>query len=263
MVPRRSDSRFVPISPEEISEQVLECASIGITSVHLHARAEDEEPAWEKEYFAEIIARIRVDRPDIVICVTTSGRNVSEWEKRADVLSLTGDVRPDMASLTLSSMNFSTSASVNSPQTIQLLAEVMRDRGITPELEIFDSGMVNYLHYLIAKGLVRRTCAVNLILGGPATAQAHPLDLGFLIERLPEGSVWSVGGIGRFQLRANVLALAAGGGVRVGLEDNLHADSARTRLATNLELVRRIVTIAEQMGRPVMSPGQYRDLVLE
>lgn len=262
MVPRREDSPHVPLHAEEIAQQVLECAEVGITSVHLHARDDEGDPAWQRDYYSDIISRVRTHRPDVVVCVTTSGRRENDIAKRADVLELAGDVKPDMASLTLSSMNFAVTASINAPQDVAELATLMLERGITPELEIFDTGMINYVHYLIAKKILRPPYVVNLLLGGVATAQATPLDLGFMVERLPVSATWLVAGIGRTQLSANVMGLASGGGVRVGLEDNLHFDNARTRLASNLELVTRIVDIGHSLGRPVMTPQQFRDTVL-
>jgi len=262
MVPTRADSPHVPISPQEIADQVLECAAIGITTVHLHARDESGEPAWQKEYYSEIISRIRPHNPELVICVTTSGRKEGSLERRADVLELDGDVKPDMASLTLSSMNFASTASVNSPQTVAALATLMLEKGIKPELEIFDTGMVNYFKYLVAKGILKPPFMANLILGGVASSQETPLDLGFMLERIPTRTTWLVAGIGRSQLSANVMGLASGGGVRLGLEDNLHFDDARSRLATNLELVKRISDIGNAMGRQVMSPGEFRESVL-
>lgn len=261
MVPRRADSPYIPISPAEIADQVAECSDLGVTSVHLHARSGGGEPAWQKDVFADIVSRIRRATPDLIICVTTSGRLESALERRLDVLSLEGELKPDMASLTLSSMNFANSASVNSPETVKALASAMLDRGIVPELEIFDTGMVNYLHYLSGRGLLVEPYVVNFLLGGVATAQATPLDLGMLVERLPDGAIWSAGGIGRAQLPATTMALAAGGGVRIGLEDNLHLDSARTRLATNKELVKRIVDIAHHLGRLPMRPHQMREIL--
>lgn len=262
MVPQRADSPHVPLTPVEIADQVLECAEVGITSVHLHARDEHGEPAWQRDYYADIISRIRPHRPELVLCVTTSGRREASIDRRSNVLDLEGDVRPDMASLTLSSMNFAKSASVNAPDTIQALATTMLERGITPELEIFDTGMLNFAHYLIGKGILRPPFVVNLLLGGVATAQATALDLGSLMARLPEPSVWLVAGIGQSQITANILGLVSGGGVRVGLEDNLHFDTARTRLATNLELVTRIHRIAGELERPLMTSEQFREQVL-
>jgi uncharacterized protein (DUF849 family) len=178
--------------------------------------------------------------------------------KRAAVLDLDGDLKPDMASLTLSSMNFSKEASVNSPETVQALAQLMLDRGIIPELEVFDTGMLNYAHYLMGKGLLRAPYVVNFLLGGVATAQATPLDVGSLVARLPESSTWLVAGIGTAQLDANLLGLVSGGGVRVGLEDNLHLDRKRTVLATNRQLVERVHRFANELGRPLLRGSELR-----
>jgi len=258
MVPTRADSPHVPLTPSEIAEDVLSCYEVGVTSVHLHARDEKGIPTWKPEYYADIIGRIRPFAPDLVICVTTSGRLEQDVSKRAAVLELDGDLKPDMASLTLSSMNFSAEASLNSPDTVQTLAATMLDRGITPELEVFDTGMLNYAHYLIGKGLLTPPFVVNFLLGGVASAQATPLDLGSLQARLPDHTTWLVAGIGRAQLTANVLGLISGGGIRVGLEDNLYLDRNRTQLATNRQLVERVVRIANECDRVVMSSAEFR-----
>lgn len=262
MVPMRADTPHVPLSPDEIAEQVREASQVGITSVHLHARDADGAPTWRREVFEQIIERIKRFDDELVICVTTSGRNISDVERRAEVLDIDGDLKPDMASLTLASMNFATSASVNSPQTVRELAQRMLDRGITPELEVFDSGMLNVVAYLAGKGVLAPPYVVNLLLGGLATAQASPLELGLLLERLPTGATWLAAGIGAAQPSATTLALASGGGVRVGLEDNIHLDPARAVLARNVELVERTVEMGALLGRRVMTPGEFRAQVL-
>jgi 3-keto-5-aminohexanoate cleavage enzyme len=259
MVPMRSDSPSLPLTAEEIAEQVLEAAQLGITSVHLHARRSDGSPAWEVDYYEDIIARIRRDDPELVICVTTSGRVESELGKRSQVLSIDGANKPDMASLTLSSMNFATAASINGPEVVKFLARTMASKGIKPELEVFDTGMLNYVDYLASKGLLTPPYVVNFIMGGPATVQAGPLELGLMLARLPMNSVWLAGGIGRSQLTAATLALASGGGVRVGLEDNLFFDKARTRLASNRDLVQRVLSIAEHLELAPMSSPDFRN----
>jgi uncharacterized protein (DUF849 family) len=118
--------------------------------------------------------------------------------------------------------------------------------------------MINYAKYLIDKGLVNPPYIFNILLGGIATAQADLLELGLMVARLPENSVWLGAGIGDSQLPANVLSLATGGGIRVGLEDNIYLDNAKKRLATNLELVERIVGISSAMGKSVMTPTEFR-----
>jgi len=258
MVPRRKDNPHVPIQPGEIVEQVQAAAELGITVVHLHARDKDESPSHDLELYADIIRRVRAVAPDLVICVSLSGRRRPDFESRSAPLRLEGDLKPDMGSLTLSSLNFSREASVNTPEMVQSLAGEMLKRGVVPELEAFDGGMVNYAKYLIGKGVIRGPHYFNLIMGNPANAQADPLSLGAMLAQLPAGSLWSTGGIGRAQAPAAMLGLAAGGGVRMGLEDNLFFDSGRKKLATNLDLLRRVHDMAAHLERTVMSPEEFR-----
>ncbi len=261
MVPTRELTPHVPLQPEEIVEEVLRCAELGASLIHLHARDEDGRPTWRKEVYAEIIAPIRRARPELVLCASTSGRNTPEVERRADVLDLEGPLRPDMASLTLSSLNFSRSASVNAPETVKELAVRMKARGIKPELEVFDLGMANFARYLETKGLLEAPHYVNVLLGGVATAQPDLLSIAALLQQLPADSHWALAGLGATQARANALAIAAGGHVRVGLEDNIHLDEARTTLATNAQLVERVVGIARAMGRAIATPAETRALL--
>jgi len=262
MVPQKTDTPHIPLSPLEIAEQVNLVAEIGITSVHLHARNEDGSPAWERKNFEKTIELIKGKNPDLVICITTSGRTVSEFEKRSDVLEISGDLKPDMASLTPASMNFAKSASVNSPDMVFRLAQRMQEKGIKPEFEVFDTGMINYAKYLIAKKIAEPPFVFNILLGGIATAQAELLELGLMVSRLPENSVWLGAGIGSAQLPANLMSLAAGGGVRVGLEDSIFLHSGSEILATNVDLVERIVYLASGMGKSVMSPSDFRKTYL-
>ena len=261
MLPTHEQSPHVPISVREVVEDVHRAWEIGITIVHLHAREPKTGlPTSDPEIYAELVTKIRRYAPELVVCVSTSGRLNPEASVRRLVLELEGAAKPDMASLTLGSLNFNHTASINTPQTIRELAEVMRDRAIRPELEIFDSGMANYAKYLIEKSVIRAPYYANLILGNVACAQATPLSLGWLVQELPPETLWSAGGVGRSQLTANLLALAAGGGVRVGLEDNLWYDNGRTRLATNEDLLRRVHRQREELERPLMTSAEFRRL---
>jgi 3-keto-5-aminohexanoate cleavage enzyme len=132
---------------------------------------------------------------------------------------------------------------------IRALARKMVENNIKPELEAFDLGMINYAKYLIRKGLIKPPYYFNLILGNIACAQADLLNLGLMTRELPEDSIWSAGGVGNAQLKMNVMSLLAGGGVRVGLEDNIWYDEERTRLATNRELVERALLVAKALGQ--------------
>lgn len=262
MIPTKEMTKHVPVHPEEIVDQVIEASELGANMVHIHARdRESGQPTYKKEIYSEIISGIRKKNRNLIICVSTSGRTYSEFEKRSACLELTGELKPDCGSLTLSSLNFNKEASMSSPQMIQALAKKMLENGIKPELEAFDLGMINYAHYLAQKGLIKPPYYFNLILGNIACAQANLLSLGLMIKELPENSMWSAGGVGNYQLEMNVMSLIAGGGVRIGLEDNIYFDEERTRLATNRELISRIVETAKVLGRTPYTCKEARQIL--
>jgi 3-keto-5-aminohexanoate cleavage enzyme len=253
MVPTQSMTPHVPIQVNDIIEQVLEAAEIGISLVHLHARDASGEPTWKKEIYGKIMDGIRQYCPDLVLCISLSGRNFNEFDKRSDSLEL----YPDMGSLTLSSLNFSQQASVNSPEMIQKLAMKMQDYGVNPELEVFDMGMIHYGQFLMRKGFLKPPFYWNIIAGNVAGMQSTLLELGMAMNQLPEGNHWAFGGIGKQQLTANMMAIASNGGVRIGLEDNIYYDNERKILATNSDLIRRIHALAALAERPIMSPAEF------
>jgi len=166
-----------------------------------------------------------------------------------------------MATLTLSSLNFPGESSTNSPDTVRKLAKQMLERGIKPELEVFDLGMVNYAHYLIRKGCIKPPYYFNILLGNIANAQAKMSHLALIVSELPANSYWSAAGIGTCQMNMNALGVIMGDGVRVGLEDNIWFDEERTALATNYSLIKRMVTLASLLGRPVANPEEARAML--
>lgn len=262
MIPTKEMTPYVPITVQEIVEDVLQAAEIGITMVHLHARDEDTgEPTYKAGTYSRIIAGIRKYRPDLVLCASLSGRTFKTFEERSECLQLTGACKPDMGSLTLSSLNFNQQASLNEPEMINALTSEMVQNGILPELEAFDAGMINYAKYLEKKGLIAPPHYFNLICGNIACAQADLMHVGLMVRDLPSGSFWSLGGIGNYQLPMNSTAIAMGGGVRVGLEDNIWYDLRRTRLAKNPDLIHRIHRLAEANERKIMTPAEFRVLL--
>ncbi|MDM9630812.1 3-keto-5-aminohexanoate cleavage protein [Robiginitalea aurantiaca] len=259
MIPTKELTPHVPVDVDEIVRDVHKACDLGITMVHLHARDPlSGVPTYKKEIYAEIIRGIRDFAPELIICVSLSGRNFTELSQRADPLYLDGNLKPDMGSLTLSSLNFNQTASINAPSMVQDLARVMKNRGILPELEAFDLGMINYAHYLHRKGLLEPPFYFNLLLGNIACAQANLLHAGMMVNELPNDSCWSLAGIGNGQLRMNSTAIAMGGGVRVGIEDNIWYDAGRTTLATNRALLERIHNLARVNERAVMPPSELR-----
>lgn len=260
MLPTKAMTPHVPLSASEIIEDVHRAYEIGITMVHLHARDEvSGAPTWRRENYARIIEGIRDFAPDLVLCVSLSGRDFGTFEQRSDALKLDGNAKPDMGSLTLGSLNFNRQASINEPDMIQALAGEMMSRGILPELEVFDAGMINYARYLEKKGLLKAPHYFNLIVGNIACAQPDLLHVGVMVRDIPPDSLWSIGGIGSAQLPMNMLGIAAGGGVRVGLEDNIWLDDERTKFATNADYLQRIKNIIEASGRQRMTSACLRE----
>jgi len=263
IVPTKAETPHVPMTPEEIAADASSCAEAGASIVHVHARDAEGNPTYEKDVYRDIIRRIRASEPELIVCASTSGRVFPDPQLRGEVLLLRGKARPDMASLTLGSFNFPTTISPNPPQTITHLAKLMRDRGVVPELEVFEAGMANYGAYLLRKGIIPddRRPYFNIILASLGAARANLSSLHNILECLPGSAVWSVGGVGRFQLPITTVSIAMGGGARVGLEDTIYYDSQKTKLATNRQLVERAVRIAQELGRDIATPKEAKKLL--
>lgn len=259
MIPRKEMTPHVPITINEIVEDVHRAYELGITLAHIHARDEiTGVPTYKKGVYAELISGIRKHAPDLVICASLSGRDFNTLDKRADVLSLEDDLKPDMGSLTLSSLNFNNVASMNAPKMIEDLARTMKSKGIVPELEVFDVGMINFGNYLVKKEYIKPPLYYNLLFGNIACAQTNLLHIGVMLNDLPKDALISMAGVGTGQMMINFLAIAIGKGVRVGLEDNIWYDTERTKLATNSDLIKRIHVVAKANNREIMTPSEFR-----
>jgi 3-keto-5-aminohexanoate cleavage enzyme len=262
MIPTKAMTPHVPTSPAAVIEDSCKALERGVAIVHLHARDEQEKPTYYASIYERMILGIRGHFPDAIICVSCSGRNFPEFERRSEVLELTGAARPDLASLTLTSLDFPTGTSQNAPEMVIALGEKMVTRGIKPELECFDFGMISAANMLIGKGLLGEPpYYFNLLLGSRYSVPATARHLSNMVEDLPATSVWSAAGIGLFQLPMNTLAIAMGGHCRVGLEDNIYYGFDRGELATNPGLVDRVAQLAEIFGRPLASSIRARELL--
>jgi uncharacterized protein (DUF849 family) len=249
---------YVPVTPEEIAQDVKECLELGASIFHIHARDVDHNPEWRKEIYENIITAIRKVSKEAIICVTTTGRRVADFEKRTDCLNAIP--KPDMASLSLGSFNFRNEVSLNSPQTIEAINHAMHKKNIKPEIEIFDVGMARIAASMIADGTLQAPYYANIILGNAGTASADPLDIAAILQHLPKEVIWCAGGIGTTQLKANVIGMLYGNGVRVGLEDNLYLDNNKTPV-TNSFLVERVVKIGELFDKSPYTIKETRKLL--
>lgn len=255
IMPTKQSTPFVPVTPGEIIEQTIQAYRLGVSSVHIHARDEEGRPTTRKDIYEEIIAGVWRSCPDIIICASTSGR--IQGGRREEVLEL----HPDMASLTPGSVTFMNSVSVNTSDEIIRLAGIMAREGIKPELEIFEAGFINTAKYLAKKGVLAPPLLFNFLLGSLGSIPADMRDLVFLVESLPEGSVWAAAGIGRFQMQVAAAAILMGGHVRIGLEDSIYRDYRERTPTTNEELVRKVIGMAQCLGREIASPREAREIL--
>jgi len=247
------DNSFAPLLPNEIVEEVHSANELGISIVHLHAR--DEETlmnTYKKEVYQKIIEGIKKHCPGLLICVSLTGRNFPEVEKRAEVLQL----YPDMGSLTMSSLNFPSGTSINQPDTILRLIEEMGKYGVQPEIECFDTGMLNYTNYIISKNILKPPYHINVILGNIYNGQCDLGTLATIKSNLPTNSYTCLGGIGSQQLKNTIYGLLDFDGVRIGLEDNLYyKDKEKT---TNIKLLKRVHRIMDELDMTHYTSDELR-----
>jgi len=168
-------------------------------------------------------------------------------------------IRPEMASLTTGSMNFPAKIYENSPQVIEFLAAAMQQAGTKPELEIFEAGMIANALRLVENGLIEPPLHFDFVLGSRGSLPASPKNLLFLSESIPPGATWTVAAVGRWQLPMTTMSIITGGHVRVGLEDNIYY--RKGELATNEQLVARVARLAAELGRPVATPDEAREIL--
>ena len=257
MIPTKDITPHVPVTADEIADDTYAAYQLGVSMVHVHARDEQGLPTYRKEIFSEIFSKIREKCPDIIICASTSGRFHWNIEQRAQVL----DLKPEMATLSVGTVNFFDHPSINTPDDVQFLVRMMNALNIKPELEIFEAGFINTARYLMKKGILKFPLHFNLLLGSLGSIPADIRDLVYLVESIPPGNTWSGAGIGRFQNQINAASILMGGHVRTGIEDSLYMDDGQTKLATNKALVERVVRIAGEFDREIATPEEARKIL--
>jgi 3-keto-5-aminohexanoate cleavage enzyme len=242
------------VTPKQLGAVARGVRAAGASIVHVHCRNDDGTNTHSVERFEAAYAEIRA-QSDLIVQFSTGGAIGMTPEERASVLQL----RPEMATLTCGTVNFGDDVFENSFPIMRGILRKMHEYGVRPELEIFDKGHLSNARRLEREGLLRFPQHVDFVLGVPGGLDATVQNLCDLVDALPEGCTWSVAGIGRMQLPMAMAALAMGGHVRVGLEDNIYY--SKGRLATNEELVARVVRLAEELGRPVATPDQAREML--
>jgi 3-keto-5-aminohexanoate cleavage enzyme len=252
----RSQSPAVPYTPEEIARASLDAWREGAAVVHLHARHPDGRPSQESAHFREIVDRIRAAGSDLVLQCSTGGAVGMSVEERL------GSLVPgaEMATLNMGTLNFGDDVFVNSRPDIVRIAGRIRERGLLPECEVYDAGMLETLRWLLDKGHLAQPYHVQFVLGVPGGMSGNERNLRFLVEGMPEPAHWTVAGIGRFEMPMAELSLRLGGHVRVGLEDNLYL-SKGVLAKGNGELVAEAVRMVRASGRDLANPAEARRIL--
>lgn len=246
---------YLPITPEEIAEAARGAVEAGASIIHLHVRDEQGNPTQRTDVFETVTKKIR-DRCDCILQYSTGGAVGTPLEERCGPLKL----KPDMATLSMGTMNFGPDIYENTEHTIRTISGVIQEHGVMAELEIFDYGMMDTVERFSRKGLLPEKYHIDFVLGVPGGMTGDIRNLILLKNRLHVGQTWTAAGVGRYQLPLSTHAIAMGGHVRVGIEDNIYYQKGE--LATsNAHLIERVVRIAKEFGRVVANVEETRKIL--
>lgn len=251
----RQDNPNLPITPAEIAEEAVRCAEKGAAIIHLHVRDSAGNATQSKDVFQETIRLIQ-KQCKVIIQTSTGG---ASWMTAAERLQPV-ELNPEMATLTTGTVNFGEEVFSNPLPLIAEFAKAMMERGVKPEIEVFELGMIQNALSLVKKGILQLPLHFDFVMGVPGGIAGEPRHLIHMVESLPPGCTWTVAGIGRSELPLATMAIVMGGHVRVGFEDNVYY--AKGVLAdSNAQLVERVVRIAGELGRQIATPDEARAIL--
>jgi len=249
---------YIPYTPEEITQSSIECWNAGAAIVHIHVRdLKTGLGTQDLELFRQVAEPLR-EKTDLVLCLTTSGIAGRNLPVEARLVSL--GLKPGLASFDAGSINLGSGVFSNPPEFLDAAAQMMKEKGVKPEIEIFDSGMIVTALRMRDEGKLDEPLHFQFVLGTPWGAPATPKTLLHLCELIPKSATWSVIGIGRGHLPMSMMGLIMGGHIRVGMEDNIYYETGELA-KTNAQFVERIVRIAKEYGREVASPDEAREIL--
>jgi uncharacterized protein (DUF849 family) len=270
-----SKNKAVPVTPREISDSAIEAARAGAAIVHIHVRdPETGQASMRADLYRETVQRIRDKGTDVIVNLTTgpgarfvpgdddpriggAGTTLKPWPERVAHVE---ELKPEVCSLDVGSMNFGEHVFVNTPAHLRKMAEAIRNIGTKPELEVFDLGHIRLARRLVEDGLVAPPPLFQICLGIPWGAPATPESMLAMRNNLPTDALWAGFGIGAKQFAMVAQAVLLGGHVRVGLEDNLYLRRG-VPAPSNAALVERAVEIIDQLGEQPASVNEARSIL--
>ncbi len=265
----------LPVTPAQIANECLAAAQAGAAAVHIHVRdPQTGKPSMELELYREVFDTIRRANPELIINLTTGpggrfipsvddprvaapGSTLVQPEKRVEHVRV---LKPDVCSLDLNTMNSGGDVVINTPRNVRIMAKIMREAGVKPELEIFDSGDMHLARDLIADGTLEGPGMWTFVTGVKYGFSSSPETLLYARSLLPAGAIWSAFGIGRFEFPIVAQAWLAGGHVRVGMEDNIYLEKG-VLAQSNAELVLKAKRVIEDLGGALATPREARAML--
>lgn len=251
----REQQPNLPLSPQEIADAAYECYQAGVSIVHVHARDADGNPTQDYQVYKEMKERIE-EKCNVIFQPSTGGSIWHTLEERMQPLLL----NPEMATFDAGTCNFGDGVFMNPPEYLTAFSKEMLARNVKPEIEVFERGMIENALRLVKAGLLKEPLHFDFVLGVTGAMPGNVEDLVFLVNRIPAGSTWTVAGIGRYELPLAMHAIAMGGHVRVGFEDNIYYHKG-VLAESNAQLAARIVRIAKEMGREIATPDEARRIL--
>ena len=265
---------YLPVTPEQIANSCLDAVRAGAAIVHIHVRHPDGRPSMELQHYREVVERLRAAEADVIINLTTGpgqrfvpseidpsvaapGTTLMVPERRVEHIVA---LRPEICSLDFNTMYSGNSVVINTPRNLGIMADIIREAGVRPELEVFDGGDIQLANEFIQDGRLEAPVLFQIVLGVRYGAIATPETMAYLRSLLPAGSHWAAFGIGRMEFPMLAQSWLLGGHVRVGLEDNIYLEKG-VLAKGNAELVAKAVRIIRDLGGAVATPSQTREML--
>lgn len=269
-----SQTPYLPITPEQIANACIDAARAGAAIAHIHVRDDDGKPSMEIARYREVMERIRASDQDVIINLTTGpggrfipskdepriaaeGTSLLPPAKRVEHIKV---LRPEICSFDFDTMFSGNSVVINTPDNLAIMAEIIRESGAKPELEVFDSGDIHLANHFIEQGLIDGTPLFQIVLGVRYGANATPATMMYMKSLLPTNADWAAFGVGRFEFPMLAQAWLLGGHVRVGLEDNLYLEKGKLA-ESNTQLVEKAVDIIKVLGGRPATAGEAREML--
>jgi len=247
---------YLPTTPEELSDEAKRCYDAGARIVHLHVRDKEGKPTQDGDIFKETVALVRQKAPELIVQVSTGGATWMKPEERLQSL----ESNPDMATLSTGTCNFGSDVFMNTKDMILAFTQKINEKKIMPEFECFEAGHVSFANWLIDKGYIQRKhYHFDFVIGVPGAMEASLESLCLMKNMIPKDATWCVAGIGRQELNMAAIAIATGGHVRVGMEDNIYL-SRGVLAKSNAELVERVVNVAINLNREIATAQEVKTL---